>query len=75
MDTEYFLRQKKISSMKSLGYSTIPSIHFDTINIYGENHALAAEWLTSAIQNSSKADEILKRMECEKLFSVIVSCE
>ena len=71
----YFERMEQIEQLKKLDYSTIPAVNFQPINVYGENHQFAAEWLKKQLVNKSKSQEILIRMDCEKKFNVIVSSE
>lgn len=75
MTDEYFNRLRQIDALKQMNHSTLPPFTMQAINIYGENHKAAAKWLKSALADCTKAEEILIRAECEKLFHVIVSSQ
>ena len=74
-DTAHREKQKKSLASSNL-VSVIPGCNFgEHIYIFGTDHKQASIWLSDHLTGASKVEEIIKRMECEKLFSVLISNE
>lgn len=68
-------KQKKNCASANL-VSVIPGFNFgESIYIYGDNHKQAAQWLSDHLTGASKAEEIIKRVQCEKIYNVLISNE
>lgn len=54
----------------------IDGVNFgEHIYIYGKKHIEASEWLADKLKGTTKTEEILTRLDCERDFEVIVSNE
>ena len=56
--------------------SVIGGVNYgEHIYIYGTNHKQASTWLSENLRDTTKGQEILKRLECEKTYNVLISNE